>query len=149
MSDTKASNTRLECPFCNETFLNKSYSNHLNKVHFNDLFNNKYNKKELEELSNIKNTVCFRPVEVKVKDKEMYYVPCCKKYYSKIAQAQKHGRDKECYSKVVEETKKDLEQIVPIINNITNIDISGNSNTVNNTTNNNTTIIQNLSLIHI
>lgn len=146
MSDTKSNNIRLECPFCKETFLNKSFSKHLNDDHFNEIFNDEKNKKELEELSTKKNTVCYRPVEVIVKEKELYYVPCCKKYYSKITQAKKHGRNKECFTKVISEVKKDLESIVPItINN--NIDISGNNNTVNNTVINN--ITQNITFVDL
>jgi hypothetical protein len=133
MSDISGNNMRLECPYCKECFLTKSYSNHLNNKHISEIFNVKRNKEELQELANKKNGHCFRPVEIKVKEKEMYFVPCCKKYYSKIAQAEKHGSKKECYEKVLDEAKKVLEEVAPmtIVNNH-----SGSGNIINNITQN-------------
>lgn len=141
MSDT---NHRIDCSLCDKKMLNKDYSKHLNKEHISDIFNDVKNRKELEELADKKNGRNFRPIELKVKDKELYFVPCCKKYYSKMAHAEKHNTKKECYEKVLEEAKVILETINNGIDNTVkpnttinnnNTDISGNDNTVNNTTN--------------
>ncbi len=142
MSDSKPSNHRLECPSCKTTHLSKDYSKHLNKEHEFEIFTTKSNKKELEELASKTNGRWFRPVEVKIKDKTLYYVPCCKKYYSRIDLATAHNKKKECTDTVLEEAKALLQKIAPItitnthtgsgdiINNITQnitiVDLSGN-----------------------
>jgi len=135
MSDTKPSNRLLECPCCKEKFLNRDYSKHINKEHESEIFVDKNNKKELEDLANKKDGRFFRPLELKVHEKTLYYVPCCKKYYSKFETAKTHTKKKECTDSVLQEAKNLLEKIV--INTPINIDISGNNNTANvNVTNN-------------
>jgi uncharacterized C2H2 Zn-finger protein len=135
MSDTKPSNRLLECPSCKQKFLNRDYSKHINKEHESEIFVDKNNKKELEDLANKKDGRFFRPLELKVHEKTLYYVPCCKKYYSKFETAKTHTKKKECTDTVLQEAKNLLEKIV--INTPINIDISGNNNTANvNVTNN-------------
>jgi uncharacterized C2H2 Zn-finger protein len=134
MSESKSSNHRLECPKCKTTFLNKDYSKHLNKEHESEIFTNKENKKELESLANKKDGRFFRPLELKVYEKTLYYVPCCKKYYSKIETAKPHSKNKECTDIVVQEAKNLLEKVSLfniVINTPINIDISGNNNSHN------------------
>lgn len=142
MSDTSGNNIRLECPFCKKDFLTKSFSSHLEYEHQEEIFKNKHNKDELEDFTKITSTFHFRPLEIKIKDKDYYYVPCCKKYYSKIGTAQKqHSTNKECCAKVKDQAKELLNKLVPSVvnihsgsgNNITNItqnitivDLSGN-----------------------
>jgi len=119
MSDTKKENYRIECPFCKKDFLTKSFSSHLENEHQEEIFRNKSNKDELEDFTNRRTAICFRPIEIKIKDKEFYYVPCCKKYYSKIGTAQKqHSSNKECCGKAIQEAKNLFSKITPSITNI-------------------------------
>jgi uncharacterized C2H2 Zn-finger protein len=136
MSDLSGNNYRIECPLCKSKFLNKDYSKHLDKEHFSEIFNIKSNKKELQELANKKEGRWFRPVEVTIKDKQLFYSPCCKKYYSRFQKAKDHSTVKKCYDNVIQEAKNDLERSIHVIS--TNIDISGNNNTIklNNVVNN-------------
>ena len=134
MSDSKPTNRLIECPSCKEKFLSRDYSKHISNTHETEIFSDVENKKELEELSSKKDGRFFRPVELKVHEKTLYYVPCCKKYYSKFETAKVHTKKKECTDIVLQEAKNLLEKIGAI--NI-NIDISGNNNTANvNVTNN-------------
>ena len=144
-----SNNIRVDCPFCKTDHLIKSFSNHLLSLHKEQLFKGE-NKKELESFSNLpsnrKDGVSrwFDPIELNYKDKTLYYVPCCQKFYSKKQMAHKsHVGKPDCMRVAVANAKELLAEINErfyitnthsgsgdIINNITQnitvIDMSGN-----------------------
>ena len=140
MSDTKVENHRIECPYCKDDFLTKTYSKHLLDKHKSEIFVNKHNKNNLTEVTNKKEGSWSIPIEVKLKDKSQFFVPCCNKFYTKESQARKHNKNKECRDIYVKNAKELVSQVAPItinnthsgtgdiiINNTYNIvDLSGN-----------------------
>jgi len=138
MSDTNSNNLRLECPFCKISFLTKSFSKHLNDTHLPEIFVSKVNKQEVDDACKRKEGSFFNPLELKLKDKEMYYVSCCKKFYSKKSMAQKHSKSKECRDVFLKNTQELSEKLTPI--NVSN-NHSGSGDI-----NNNTTIINNYNI---
>lgn len=136
MSDSNSQNYRIECLICKETFLNKDYSRHINLLHLKDIFSDDGNKKELKEACDKKEGGWNDPIELSVKEKMLYYTPCCKKFYTKLSTSQKHRTKKECRDKYVKQCKKLLSDIDDIIVDVsTTFDISGNHNVINNTNN--------------
>jgi hypothetical protein len=133
MSDLSSNNYRLECPFCKEEFLTRTYSKHIIDKHRDELFVNKHNKEVLIEVANKKEGWWPSPLEFKLKDKTQYYTPCCGKFYTKDTQARKHNKSKECREKVVEKAKELLASVVPV--NISNTH-SGTGDIINNITQN-------------
>ena len=141
MASENVKNIRLACPYCKDTFLIKSYSNHLLNNHKEEIFIVKANKEALHKLCTRKNEF-FRPIDIKVQDKTLYYVPCCKKFYSKDTLANKHSSKKECREVVLQNANELYNSLSPsniinthngtgdIINNITQnitiVDMSGN-----------------------
>ena len=133
MSDTKSSNHRLECPYCNEIFLTKSYSSHILNKHLIDILSDKDNKSELEKASLKKEGGFNDPIPIKTKDKESYYTPCCEKFYAKESMAMKHRKNKECRDNYVKKVKELLENVKPmIVNNNSTHTGSGNINNITN-----------------
>lgn len=133
MTDIKDKNVRLECPYCKDDFLIKSYSKHLIDNHKTEIFVNKHNKQELSEVANKKETWWPSPLEIKMKDKTQYLVTCCNKFYSKETQARKHSKDKECRANYVKNAKELLSSVAPV--NISNTH-SGSGDIINNITQN-------------
>jgi hypothetical protein len=140
MTDTKSSNFRLSCYFCKEEFLFKTYSKHLIDKHLSEIFVNKHNKKELDDLCAKKEGSWFSSIELKINGKELYLASCCNKFYSKKSMADKHSKNKECRDTYLKNAKELCAKIAPItinnthsgsgdiiINNTYNIlDLSGN-----------------------
>jgi len=137
-------NPRIDCPFCKSDHLIKSFSNHLLSYHKEQLFKDA-NKRELEWFSsrppNRKDGVSywFDPIELNYKDKTLYYVPCCEKFYTKKMMAHNaHVGKAECMKVAVSNAKELLNEINERFN-ITNTH-SGSGNIINNITQNITVI---------
>jgi hypothetical protein len=133
---------RITCPYCSDAFITKCYSKHLITEHFNEIFSDKDNVKNVIEHTN---TSCVSSIEVSIKDKKMFLVPCCNAFYSKDVQADKHLKNKECKESCRQKAKDLLHTIdnIKIVINAAPITITGDHNTVNNIINN--TIIVDLS----
>tara|TARA_R110000868_G_scaffold78938_5_gene224812 strand:+ start:2371 stop:3342 length:972 start_codon:yes stop_codon:yes gene_type:complete len=134
-------NYRLVCQYCKEDFLTKNYSKHLIDKHKSEIFVNKANKDELSGVANKPETWWPRPIEINLKGKIQYYVPCCKQFYTKETLAMNHSKSKECRELFVKKAKELLLDVSPvtinnstvsgsIVNNITQnitiVDLSGN-----------------------
>lgn len=133
MSDISGNNYRLECPFCKEEFLTKTYSKHLLNKHKSEIFVNKHNREVLTEVASKNEGWWPTYLEFKLKDKTQYFAPCCNKFYTKDTQARKHSKNKECRDKVINNAKELLSQVTPIA--ISNIH-SGSGDIINNITQN-------------
>ena len=128
---TDVNNYKIECPYCKEEFITKTYSKHLLNKHKSEIFVNKHNREVLSEVANKKEGWWPSPLEFKMKDKTQYFAPCCDKFYTKDTQARKHNKSKECREKVIEKAKELLASVAPIT--IANTH-SGSGNIINNIT---------------
>lgn len=123
---------KTKCVFCDEKFIDKTFSKHLMSEHFDKLFDDKDTQKRMESATTVKDYM-MRPIEIKTKsdDKSIYFVPCCKKFYMKNDMAKKHISDNpECKPSFRTNAKDISELIKTTIQVSKTISVSGDNNTI-------------------
>jgi hypothetical protein len=128
---------KTKCSFCNESFIDKTFSKHLLNKHIDKLFSDIKNQHALERATRADKSWLIKPVEINFttdndETESLYYIPCCSKFFKKEDMAKNHIiKNPECREAFMTNAKETYKTIVNnITNNINTVTINGNNNTI-------------------